>query len=314
MTYLYKLITNPILPIEGTWLDAGFFLMVFALLALAALFFYFSRKSEWLRLWLRVAASFVFVVLVFFCVCLLRTSIHGLSQIGWDDYIAFANLFLFVMIAAFTLVFGRIFCGWICPFGFFQELVHKISPLKRKRIKLIFLGCVFLASLIFLYRLKPATDFFAENVIGFWAIGLLIIVMVAVIKPEFKSYLRRIRYISLSLYVLASGLFVFFSEAWCPIYGGEIDYASTLAFFIILLASLVISMSWCRYLCPTGTLLSLISRFSLFKIKPKHNISDSKVRDQICPVGSLEKDSIDESTCLCCGRCLAKCGNELGSR
>src|SRR3989338_4682395 len=169
-SFQFKLITSPLIPIKGTWVDAAFFLAVFLLLSFSALSLYYTRKSERPRILIRSGATVVFVFLVFFCVCLLRTSIYGLSQIGWDDFKAFAHLFTFVVIGAFTLVMGRIFCGWICPFGFLQELSHKLFPLKKRKFKFILLGFILAAVGLYFYLFRPATDVFAENVISIWAI------------------------------------------------------------------------------------------------------------------------------------------------
>lgn len=313
-----KLITRPIIPITGTYADAFFYTLVFVLMGAAALFFYCARspESEKWRYLVRILSTFVFVILIFYCMCLLRTTVYGIAQIGWNDIFAFANLFLFVIIAGFTLLMGRFFCGWVCPFGFFQEITSRGSSLlKTKKLKFMWWAVTALAAIwYFVVFLTPGTDFIAENVMAFWAAGLIIIVFFLLVKPDLEVPLLKIRVLSVIFYILASGLFSFFSELWCPIYGGEVDYAATFGFFVVLLLSPVISLVWCRYLCPTGIFLSFLSRFSFLGIKARHHIPQKQVREKICFVGALGKDSIDSSRCLHCGRCIRFSNNTLTTR
>ena len=84
-----------------------------------------------------------------------------------DDLNAFKYLIVFATVAAFAMLFGRLFCGWLCPLGFAQELLAKLTSWTRRlepegRRRALYvrygLGVLFLATLFYSsYRTKPAT-------------------------------------------------------------------------------------------------------------------------------------------------------------
>ena len=53
------------------------------------------------------------------------------KQLGAPLPLAILGLLLFIIL---TLVFGRIFCGYLCPIGALQEIVYRI-PIKKLKIK-----------------------------------------------------------------------------------------------------------------------------------------------------------------------------------
>jgi polyferredoxin len=197
----------------------------------------------------------------------LRNPVAGVSQIGWDDVSAFSNFFLFSMVAGFVLVAGNLYCGWICPLGSLQRVTARFSRFLTRRVKLAALFLVFVLQAYAMYVTRPAADFFTENIIAFWALFLLVVMALSLLVPRFRDYLAGIRYASMFLYVLITGLGVWFSEAWCWLTGSDIDYSSLIAFTVIFLASAVIPMAWCSLLCPTGTFLSLLGKQSFLKHK-----------------------------------------------
>ena len=103
--------------------------------------------------------------------------------------------------------------------------------------------------------------------------------------------------------IITLGIFV--TDPWCALFGNEIDYSSLVGLFAVLASAAIVSMAWCRYLCPLGSCLSLITKFSQVKIKRKKGSSISKQAAQrICYVQALGEEGLDESSCLFCKRCV----------
>lgn len=243
----------------------------------------------------------------------------GVRQIGRDEIRAFGELCIFVPIVGFSLSMGRVFCGWICPLGFLQEVFGRLSRLKNKRLRestgkvldLALIGIIFFATFWLLYLLKPATDFFTENMAVCFSIALLFILPFAVISRKLALRLRNIRYLLLAIWITLGFFVVFVTNPWCILYGGELDYSAMLALLVVLSASLIIPLAWCRYVCPLGTFLSFLTRVSLIRIDGSGKCSNCGKCSDVCITGALKNGKIDPSDCIYCGRCLRECIGEL---
>ena len=265
MNVLLPKSTTPFIPIQGTGIDAAPFLALFALLLVASLALWRHRHaSQRLRMVIRLCSSLLFVFIVFFSHCFLKLAAFSLSRIGWDDLLAFNDLYRLVIPIGFTLLVGPVFCGWVCPFGLLQELTSKLFVMRTKRGQWTFLGLIGLGTLAYLWRFHSSTDHVAENVPTIWTVALLLILALVVLKPRLEPFLLKIRYVSLGLFLLLAG-FLVFNEGWCVLYINEVDHAAVLACAVILASTLIVPFAWCRYLCPTGVFFSLLGKASLIK-------------------------------------------------
>ena len=91
----------------------------------------------------------------------------------------------------------------------------------------------------------------------------------------------------------------------------------------ILVASLLISRPFCRYLCPMGAFLGLINKFSPFKVKRGGEACTNCSRcTTVCPVGIdvQQQVQMNKSECISCGECVSSCrrsesiGLQLGTK
>jgi len=186
-------------------------------------------------------------------------------------------LFALIMLAL-ALIFGRFFCGWVCPMG---TVIDWTGSLRGRRtvvsgrarnIKYYILGIVFILAIL---GIQTA-----------WTVDPLVIMTRAV-----------------SLYAQGGISFLFgertqnFDHAvWFPV---------ILAF--ILAAALVIPRLWCRMLCPLGALYALAGRFSLLKrIAP--NCAECEGSCDMCRMGAITspKEYIREE-CILCMDCVYDC-------
>ena len=183
----------------------------------------------------------------------------GLQWWGWAAKLQFLpaclalNLGVVTVILLVTLLFGRIYCSVICPAGIFQDgiiwLRRRIRPRK--------------------FSYTPGLKWLRYIVLAVYVASIAagIQVVVALLAP-YSSYGRMVRgFIGIadgssgtaSIIAAAAVLVVLSSCAW---FGGRI---------------------WCNSICPVGTLLGLVGRFSLFRPR------------------------IDGGKCLHCGKCVKGC-------
>jgi len=190
--------------------------------------------------------------------------------------IATSSLVLLGAVLAVAFVFRRSFCGQICPLGALQEgfgaIGRKLMGGKRLTMP---------------SRLdRPARWFKYLVLIGFlsitWATGTLVI----------RSYDPWVAYMHITSAEIA-------------------EYAFG---FGVLAASVVGSMLYdrffCKYACPMGAFLGLISKVSLFKVRRNpETCIDCKLCDKACPVNITvsEQNVIDSPECINCNECVTAC-------
>ncbi len=305
-----KIFNAPILPVNGSWIDAFIFLAIFILLFAAVFSIRVARGREKLRALIRVISFFVIGFLFFARICLVKTTASSFWRIGWDDLSAFGNFYIFVLVAGFVLIMGNFYCGWLCPLGVLQDAAQRVFSLKTKSSKVLFWLFILLLSILLLNIAKPANDFFTENIIALWSLVLLAIILIKLMNPGSEGYLMNIRYFSLAGYILVTGVGVWFGDAWCWLAEGELDYSSLIGFLVIFLSAIIIPFAWCRYLCPTGAMLFVLGKRSLLKIAPGCRDGCKRSCLDVCPIGAKGKKRIDYSLCTYCGRCIDRCGSK----
>lgn len=314
---LFKIVKKPILPVEGSWIDATPLLFL-VLLLLASFFLSHLREGfdQRARRVVQFIALFIFIIFFHRCLCAIRGWIFGLKLLGRNSLLAFGDFCIFAVLVGTALLWGRLFCGWVCPLGTIQELTSrpglKRLSLKNRWVRLFsgLLSTLGLALLLgwVIWVTKPATHFFTENVAAIWAAFLLFIILLALIFERKERTLRKLRYISLGGWLSLSVVGVFVTNPWCVWYGNELDFSSFAAFLAVVGASAVVPLAWCRYLCPLGALLSLASEVTPFRLKPLIACRKCERCAEICPSGALDMGEVDHLSCNYCGICREACG------
>lgn len=184
----------------------------------------------------------------------------------------------------FGLALGRWICGWLCPFGWVQDLIYRI-PFFRKIRTFPFERV--------LRRLKYA-------VLGVLVIGLpLLSAFRGVLVPWFCKLLCPSG-------TLFGGIPLAITQ-----YGGQIGFAfwwkvGVLA--AILLVSLLISRPFCRYLCPLGAIYGMFNRIALTHLDYAEDpcVHCGKC-ESVCPMGIDPIKQFNSAECIRCGRCARAC-------
>ncbi len=212
-----------------------------------------------------------------------------------------------ILLLVFSALLGRFFCGWICPLGTILDLVttriRKSFPLAalKGNIKYYVLLTVLFAAL-FNMNLAGLLDPIAI-VVRFMTFSLYPIfgmlgkegwVGLYRLLGDNRDYLEP-GYGLLKNYVLP------FRETFYPL-----AFLSLLLFLGILVLERFERRNWCRNLCPLGTLLGLVSRFSLFRRIPKRLCPDCGDCRAHCPT-TFDEEIFQKGDCILCLDCQRLC-------
>lgn len=186
----------------------------------------------------------------------------------------------------FGSLFGRFVCGWLCPFGLLQDLLHKI-PVFRKRKQLPHHSVLKYGKYVVLVGLVLIGSSFLFT--GFAKV------------PAFCKFLCPSGTFFGALPLLAA------NEALRSQVGG-LFYWKLGVLIALLLLSVKVYRPFCQYLCPLGAIYGWFNRFSLVQIRWEKDACTSCMACQkACPM-SLPPEKISVSTeCIKCGKCVEAC-------
>lgn len=204
-----------------------------------------------------------------------------LNQRGFQ--IPFAVLGFFFL---FGSLLGRTVCGWLCPFGLVQDLLHRI-PLFRKRKRLPF------------HRILKYVKY--AVLILFVCIGSSFLFGGFAKTPAFCKYLCPSGTLLGALPLLTANRLL-----RSQIQG--LFFWKLLVLLLIILLSVKIYRPFCQYLCPLGAVYSWFNRFSLVQIcRDRENCTSCNACRKACPF-DLSVDEISRSPeCIRCGACVSVC-------
>jgi len=190
---------------------------------------------------------------------------------------SFPSILELLSILFITILLGRFFCGWICVFGAYNDLIHEIS---KKLFKIKFKMDERLDSIL-KYSKYVVLAFI---IIFIWSFG----------NSSFTSFspweaFAQITDISLVLSDFTVGL---------------------LLLLLITIGAMFVERFFCRYLCPLGAVFTLLSKISIFKIrKPNDKCGECRICTNNCSMGIplYSSNSIRGGECINCLKCTEVC-------
>lgn len=203
-----------------------------------------------------------------------------------------------------TLIFGRVYCSVICPLGVMQDIFSWFGSLRKKnRFKYRPAKSVIRWTLFVVFCITLA--------LGFGSLALLI--------APYSAYGRIAQNIFAPLWQWGNNLLAFLAERAdsYAFYTTEV-WIRGLGTFIIAAATLLTLGIWswrkgrqyCNTICPVGTILGLLSRFSL--LKPVIN-REKCINCNLCARNckssciDIQSHTIDYSRCVVCMNCIEVC-------
>jgi polyferredoxin len=200
------------------------------------------------------------------------------TEFGWETFLLDPVIFItWSWVAVALLFWGRVYCGWLCPFGALQEVLNKLA--RRLGVRQI--------SVPFMLheRLWPIKYIIF---LGLFAVSLASMTMAfrAAETEPFKTvvtlrFMREWPFVTYALALLAAGLFV--------------------------------ERFYCRYLCPLGAALAIPARLRMFewlKRRPQCG-RECRICSVKCPVQAIHPEGqINPNECIYCLNCQTLYYNE----
>jgi polyferredoxin len=210
-----------------------------------------------------------------------------------------------------TLAAGRAWCGWLCPLGTVLDIItparkkESVEPAEKWRVVKYGLLMTTLTAALFgnltLLILDPLTILFRSLTIAVWpALDHVI--------TSSQAALYQIPALSDSISSLDTWLRPYILPP-APIYNRDV-WVFLLVFAGVVALNWVAPRFWCRYLCPLGALLGLISKFALFRRIVGDDCKNCAICSARCPTGTIDPDrgyASDPSECTMCMDCLDVC-------
>jgi polyferredoxin len=184
------------------------------------------------------------------------------------------NITLFIVIVVSVFLFGRGFCGWVCPFGSVIEWLGRLGRKASFDVK----------------NIPPAVDrllrsvkylILASIVFGTYSTGRMVF-------AEYDPY---------------PALFHF--GVWT-----EISSAAIVILALTLISSIFVERGWCRYACPLGAITAIFTKFSILRVAANSStcVGCRTCSDNKCTMG-IKKHQLENSSleCVMCLRCIEDC-------
>ena len=191
-------------------------------------------------------------------------------------------LYVLGLLLLFALAFGRMICGWLCPFGLVQDLLHRVpvpklgkKPWMRKlsRFRWVMLAVAGVGA--YLAFLATGTG-----------------------KPLFCAYVCPAGMLEGALPLMVLRPAIFQAAGWLTVWKGAL-----LAVFLILMTA--VYRPFCRFVCPLGLWYGFWNRLALFGVA----VDETKCVHcgrcaNICP---MDAEIAGDAHCISCGRCVTAC-------
>lgn len=203
-----------------------------------------------------------------------------------DSYNAGRSTIFYVLgiLLLFGVMFGRMICSWMCPFGFVQELTYKVKTKKVKKSR--FTRILSYAKYVFL--------------VVFVVIIPICYAFKDVAFPAFCKFICPAGTLEGAMGLLANKV----NDSYFSMLGPLFTWKFLLMVSIIV-GSIFIYRLFCRFICPLGALYGLFNRFSIFGLK----LDDAKCTKCNLCVNKCKMDvySVGDHECILCGECIDVC-------
>ena len=262
---------------------------------------------------LRVALAAIFFISITLLFLDFTGTIH--CWLGWTACIQFLPALLALNVAVvaglllLTLVAGRVYCSVICPLGVMQDIIAWFGGRGKKRR--------------FRFSYSPARNWWRYAIFAIFVCAAVAGIgsLMALLAP-YRSYGRIVTNIFEPIYRWGNNLLAYFAARADSYAFYSVDvWLRSLPTFIIAAATFAIlfvlawrnGRTYCNTICPVGTLLGFVSRFSLFGVR----IDTTKcVSCGICSrkckaacIDGKKTHTVDHSRCVACFNCIDACSH-----
>ncbi len=264
----------------------------------------------------------------FIAVTLLFLDLSGYSVQHFSDYVLFLQFipsllsFMhilasaatgFIVVLLVTFLFGRVYCSSICPLGVLIDIINHFNRKVHRRRTCKKLKYEFS---------KP------KNILRYSILAITVILLIAgsslgiVLLDPYSNFGRFVTNFIKPIVVGINNGAVYILEQFdnytlLPYKFPTIQFSIIIIPLILLGLIIWLTLKqgrlYCNTVCPVGSLLSLVSRYALFKIKVNENdCTGCGICETACKAGCIDSDNktIDFSRCINCYDCLYVCPTE----
>ena len=214
------------------------------------------------------------------------------------------NVGVIIGLALLTLVFGRIYCSVICPLGVMQDIFGWLGKKAKKNR----------------YTYSKAVSWLRYAMLVIFVAGCLagVGVIIELLAP-YSAFGRITTMLLQPLWMMGNNVLASVAEHYesYAFYGVDVWMKSLPVFAIALITLVVLAIlawrngrTYCNTICPVGTVLSFISRFSILKIHfEKDKCKNCSLCTKNCKAACIDfkNHKVDYSRCVVCGDCIDSC-------
>jgi ferredoxin-type protein NapH len=236
------------------------------------------------------------------------------------QFMLFNVVFPWLVIASFLIVgilVGKSFCGWVCPFGFVQDLIGfvkrkktEISPRTHESmiyIKYAVLGITLFVSVTFSV-LKLIRSSYGYEI----ALGIFVKAPFTALSPAETLFVTLPKMV---LNIRDAVLEIPFLDVLFGI--ANLPPLFWVQFFImvgVLVFSAYVPRGWCKYFCPHGAIMAMMNRFSFLGLRrnlAKCAKGECRLCVEACPMNvrilDLPWEKFSDPECIYCMKCVDVC-------
>ncbi len=205
-------------------------------------------------------------------------AVSGSTEFGFSFYVV-------GIVLALGVVLGRFICGFLCPFGLFQELIYKIpGPPKHLKLKKWMTYCKYGFLVIFVLILPLVLT-------NYMGIG----------KPAFCEYICPAG-------TLEGGIPLLLTNASLSSIIGSLFFMKLAILIAVIVACLFFYRFFCKTMCPLGAIYGLLNKISLYRMEvdKKTCVSCGKCAT-VCKMDVDPSKTPNSAECIRCGDCTKAC-------
>ena len=235
------------------------------------------------------------------------------AWLGWMAKIQFlpavlaANALVVASLVVLTLLFGRVYCSVICPLGVMQDIISWFRGKLKKKNK-------------YRFGYSPANNWLRYGMLALFIIAIIVGIhsLVALLAP-YSAYGRIASNLLAPIYQWGNNLLAGWAERAESYRFYEVDvWLKSLPTFIIAAVTFVLifvlawrkGRTWCNTICPVGTTLGFLSRFSIFApVIDTDKCNRCGLCGKACKSQCIntKEHKIDYSRCVACMDCIDNC-------
>ena len=204
------------------------------------------------------------------------------------------SFYVLGMLMLFGLFLGRAVCGFLCPFGWLQDLLYRI-PCRKITI-------------------SAKLDCWLRY-IKYVVLALFVFLLPALLRNQYGMGTTWFCKYICPAGTLGAGIPLLLTNEGLRQAVGLLFQLKFTVLVIVMVLSVLTYRPFCKYLCPLGAFYALFNRFSLYRLTlDKDRCIDCRLCEKICKMGVQVTQNINSPECIRCGDCMEACPKSCISR